>query len=412
MSAAAMTAEAALDVEHLTRPSRVAGWLATHPRAVDVVLAVGLTAACVTAALLTRMPDWPVTVAAAVAAGGALLWRRSQPVWVLAAVGVFAGIGYSPQFALIAAVAVFTLADRAPTVVAISGYLAPVLATMLATTVKTALGLPAPAPSTVAALGLGVTIVEPIALIGLSAGMIVRSRRQRRHALLELFTQRVEHARAIERSRITAEMHDVVGHSLTVMIALANGVAMGWKQHPERSELALRELSRVGADALSEMQRTLRLLRDSDAQLDDALHSSGYDVPPLGQLIEVFRTAGLPVMRRTSGPPISDDPILRLAVYRIVQEALTNALRYAVEPTLVEVVIANDEQFLRVAVTDNGRAGRRESVGAGRGIPGISSRVDSLGGTSTVGPGTAAGWSVTATIPVRRTSDEGRPAHD
>lgn len=354
------------------------------------------------AALLGGTGYWPITAGAACAAAGALLFRRKHPVGVLVVVSLLAAVGYSPQLVFAVAVAVFTVAAQSSTLIAIGGYLLPVVLTMVGTTVKTAMSISVPIATPALPSALGTTIVEPLLLGVMAVGLVVKNRRLRREALNELIEQRIDNARALERSRITAEMHDVVGHSLTVMIALANGASMGWQKDPEQSTLALRHLSQVGADALIDMQRTLQMLRDSDSELDDALRHSGHDVPPVEQLIEVFHVAGLPVTFTHHGPALPEDTILRLTIYRIAQEALTNALRYAVSPTEVDLTITHSPGIVRITVTNDGQGPRRKSVGAGRGLIGISERAAQFGGTSVAGPRPLGGWETAATIFYRR----------
>lgn len=378
--------------------SRSTVWAVALPRLLDSVVAIVACVPGILAALLTGTGYWPITVGAACVSAIVLLFRRTQPIGVLIAVSLLALVGYSPQLVLAVAVAVFTVAAQSSARVAIGGYLFPVVLAMVGAAAKTALGVVGPIVTPSVPTALGSTLVEPLLVIALATGLVVKSRRLRREASNELIEQRIENARVTERSRITAEMHDVVGHSLTVMIALANGASMGWQKDPAQSAIALRHLSQVGADALTDMQRTLRMLRDSDIELDDVLHHSGHDVPPVEQLIEVFRVAGLPVTFAHHGLSLPDDTILRLTIYRITQEALTNALRYAVSPTEVELTITHDPGMVRITAIDDGQGSGRKSIGAGRGLIGISERAAYFGGMSVAGPRPLGGWETTATL--------------
>lgn len=378
--------------------SRSISWAVSHPRLLDSLVAILACLPGFLAAILVGAGYWPITAGAVCASAATLLFRRTQPVAALVVVSLLATIGHSPQLVLPAAVAVFTVAATSSTLIALSGYFLPVVLTMVGSVAKTALGISVPVVTPALPTALGTTIIEPLLLVALTTGLVVRSRRLRRAAFNELIEQRIESARVVERSRITAEMHDVVGHSLTVMVALANGASMGWQKDPEQSAIALRHLSQVGADALVDMQRTLQMLRVADSELDTALRHSGHDVAPIEQLVEVFRVAGLPVTFTHQGPALPEDTMLRLTVYRIAQEALTNALRYAVSPTEVGLTITHSQGIVCISVVDDGQHPGRKSVGAGRGLIGISERATQFGGTSVAGVRPLGGWETTATI--------------
>ena len=130
-----------------------------------------------------------------------------------------------------------------------------------------------------------------------------------------------------ERNRIAREMHDVVAHSLTVMVTLSDGAAVVVHKDPERAAGVLAELSRTGRTALADMRRVLGVLRD-DAAAGHAPREPLAAGGNLAKLLEGFRTAGLPVHYTHTGPSLPGDAAFQLTVYRIVQESLTNVLRY------------------------------------------------------------------------------------
>jgi signal transduction histidine kinase len=254
-------------------------------------------------------------------------------------------------------------------------------------------------------------LFQPASLIAIALGVAVRASRSRREAIEELVTLREDRAAAAERARITAEMHAVVAHSVTVMIALAGGASAGWEKHPARARSALDQLGNVGAHTLEEMQRILRVLREHDTDLDRNLESSGHNLPSLDELVEVFRSAGLPVTltvdRDVTALGRLEDPVLQTTVYRIVQEALTNALRHAREATHIEVEIRHDAGHISVAVTDNGRGPKPgPSVGAGVGLRAMRERAVTFGGEFFAGPiptrddAPGHGWRTRVTIPM------------
>ena len=145
----------------------------------------------------------------------------------------------------------------------------------------------------------------------------MRGRGERRAALANLVNERIEHAASLERARIAAEMHDVVAHSISVMVALANGADAGWSAHPERARAAVGKIIVVGRDALIDIHRVLQILRDADADLDGNLHESGPNLPTLEQLAATYRDAGLPVELIQRGHALPDDPALRLSLIHI-----------------------------------------------------------------------------------------------
>lgn len=333
--------------------------------------------------------------------GLALVFRRARPFPVLVvavALGTLnpvswagAGAAFFESF-----ITVFTLAVRARPLIAVIGYLVCEAIILNVTGGLVLLG---------AREGPPAVPWQPGALIALCLGIAVRANRLRREAIAEAIAVREEQAAAAERARITAEMHDVVAHSLTVMIALAGGARAGWEKHPERSRAALEQLGGVGAQALADMQRILRVMR-GDADGAPALENSGADLEPLDSVVEVFRAAGLPVTLTGGEDEIPDDPILRTTVHRIVQEALTDTLRHAARPTRVEVVIARVGEELTVTVTDDGR-GRPEPVrvGAGVGLRAMRERAEAFGGRFEAGPvpGEASiprGWRTHVVLPV------------
>ncbi len=135
------------------------------------------------------------------------------------------------------------------------------------------------------------------------------------------------------------------------------------------------------------MRRILHLLRDDDAELAEALHHSGHNLPDLEELVDVFRAAGLPVHLIRVGKAIPNDPTLATTVYRIVQEGLTNALRYAEGATRVEVRLESDGVQVALTITDDGHApaAGAPSQGSGRGLRGVAERAAAYSGTSASG---------------------------
>ena len=200
-------------------------------------------------------------------------------------------------------------------------------------------------------------------------------------------------ARAEERARIAREMHDVVAHSVSVMVTLADGAGAALGRSPDRARIALDELAATGRAALGDMRRILGVLDEGgEADLDPQPGAR-----ELGALVERFRTAGLPVRLTRSGPDL-DDPGLGLTVFRVVQEALTNTLRHAPGCERVEVLVAVEAARVVVDVADSGGPGASSGPGCGRGLVGVRERVAAYGGTVSAGPD-AGGWRVRVELP-------------
>lgn len=391
--------QAAVDV---TEVDRVLGtwllrWFSDHPRIVDVFVALACLLVQTLVLLLQGAQSlWPGLLLVTISCG-LLLWRRRSPWAVLVAVAIVSTAGLllpTPVtlLGLPAAVALSTLASVRPVGTALLGYAVvvglPALGALLLLLTHGATQAP--------------TVLDPLALIALALGIVARGATQRREALTELVNQRLTTARVVERQRIAAEMHDIVAHSLSTMIALADGASNGWQKHPERSALALGRLGDVGRSALHDMNRSLQVLREEDAVLDENLHRSGHNVPELEEVVEVFRDTGMPVRLTRSGTAVPENPALSTTVYRIVQESLTNVLRYATGATEVEVSVGVQDGAVTVEVTDDGRSAPHAkpapSQGSGRGLVGIAERAATFGGTAAAGPRPDGGWTTRATL--------------
>jgi signal transduction histidine kinase len=161
----------------------------------------------------------------------------------------------------------------------------------------------------------------------------------------------------------------------------------------------MRQSGTTARRALADMRRSLGVLT-SDEPLRPGELAPQPGLPELPELIESYRSAGLPV-RVTSSGAAPTDPVTQLTVFRVVQEALTNALRYALEPTAVDVDLEYAPERIRLTVTDDGRSPGRGAapMGSGSGLIGMRERVAVLGGTVVAGPVGSTGvrgWRVTA----------------
>lgn len=228
-------------------------------------------------------------------------------------------------------------------------------------------------------------------LLATGIGISVRQRREHEAEIAEWAARTTRLGKVTERNRIAREMHDVVAHSLTVMISLSDGAAVVVKKDPERAGEVLSELSRTGRTALADMRRVLGVLRDDSGR-----------PAPLTPLESGYNLAKL--LGAHTGPALPADPAFELTVYRIVQESLTNVLRYGRSLSRVDVLVARDGDVVTIDVLDDGRGtrdGGSESIGslgAGLGIAGMNERAGIYAGIVTAGPGKRGGWAVHADL--------------
>lgn len=208
--------------------------------------------------------------------------------------------------------------------------------------------------------------------------------------------QQASQAVAEERNRIARELHDVVGHSVSVMTVQASAVRRRLTTEQAVERQALEAVEATGREALAEMRRMIGMLRQSGA-------GAVLEPPPgLGQidrLVENFRSAGLPVSVTVTGSPRELAPGLNLTAYRLVQEGLTNTLRHADSPARVEVSIDYQPDRIELAVRDDGRRAGSAQVGVGSGLLGMRERVAVYGGTLVARDRSEGGFEMVAGLP-------------
>jgi signal transduction histidine kinase len=202
-----------------------------------------------------------------------------------------------------------------------------------------------------------------------------------------------DRARAEERTRIARELHDVIAHSLTVTLLHIAGARMTVRFDPADADRALAEAERLGRESLDEVRATVGLLKTPAGADDAAAPLPG--LPAVPDLVDRFRAAGAPVALTVDGDPSAVPATTGLAVYRIVQEALTNAAKHAPDADVEVRIELGTGSAVDVAVDSAGRPG----TGHGLGLDGMRERAASLGGTLTAGPG-GRGWLVHARLPL------------
>jgi signal transduction histidine kinase len=203
-------------------------------------------------------------------------------------------------------------------------------------------------------------------------------------------------AAAEERSRIARELHDVVAHSMSVMVVQAGAARRVLDTEPAQAADALQAIESTGRDALAEMRRLLGVLRQDDSRASLAPQPSLDGLPPL---VDQFREAGLPVSYTVDGPERPLPAGVELSAYRIVQEALTNALKHAGPVGSVAVAVHYTDDAVQIEVVDDGRGATTNGDG-GHGLLGMRERVDVCGGELTTGPRAGGGYRVRARLPV------------
>jgi signal transduction histidine kinase len=371
---------------------------APPPPVVDVLIAVLCYLATVAFPLkMFRAAGWPLFLLAGLASLP-LLWRRRAPVLVAAVVGAGTvglaadGIIRDIQLPYGQLVATYTVAALAAPV----GRLLVVAVTGAATVVSVLVLL----DYRISMLGL--TALPFVVAYALGTG--VRARRDR-IAMLEERTRRLAEAAeataARERERIAREIHDIVAHSVSLMVVQAEaGVVVAADR--DKAAGTFETISDTGREALTQLDRALGVLR-GPAPVDGAGRQPAPGLAELPDLMDRARQAGLVADLREDGERRAVPTDLAAAVYRIVQEAVTNTVKHA-GARCVRVRLHWRDAALAVTVEDDGRgpAPARPAGGpatAGRGLAGMRERVDAFGGDLTAGPG-AAGFRVAAVFPL------------
>jgi signal transduction histidine kinase len=228
-------------------------------------------------------------------------------------------------------------------------------------------------------------------------------RRRGRVADLEGRAQQLEREReekaqlavSEERARIARELHDIVAHGVSVIVAQARA-GPHLTDDPERANGVFRAIESSGREALVELRRLLGILRSEDQQLAIGPQPG---LTSLASLVEQVRASGLPVELRVEGEPVRLPAGVDLSAYRIVQEALTNVVKHA-HATFADVEVRYQPDALELAIVDDGRGTAVSANGAGHGLIGMRERVALYGGTLDAGRRDDGGYSVRARLPL------------
>ncbi|MEV4559274.1 histidine kinase [Kitasatospora sp. NPDC049285] len=346
---------------------------------------------------LTTYParELPVAVALTAALALPLVWRRRAPLAVFGVVAAAAFVQWlvdvqlpSDIALLVALYTAAAQAGRRGALVAGAVVEAGALLACLRWAPEGAFLTPfvAVTATVVAAAVLGVNVRTTRAYLAALEERAARLAQERE--------QRARLAVAEERTRIAREMHDIVTHNLSVMVALTDAAVYAQHRAPEKSTAAMRQISETGRQALTDMRRSLGILRTDEP---DAERHPLPGIAQLGTLAEQMSAAGLPTRLEVHGGHTHVPATAQLTVYRLVQEALTNTLKHTPAGTRARVRIDCSTETVTVDVTDSGPRPPRPAAAnapSGHGIPGMRERSAAYGGTLEAGPLPGGGWGV------------------
>ncbi|MGW7243394.1 sensor histidine kinase [Streptomyces sp. NPDC054804] len=246
----------------------------------------------------------------------------------------------------------------------------------------------------------GMTVYLLAVVLAWTAGQWRRAQQARR-------TAEMRRAVAEERARMAREVHDVVAHTLSVMVVQAGAADDVFAARPDQARQALRAIETGARSALGELRLLLRAF-GPDTRDDEAgeQRRPGPSLARLDELADTVRATGMTVRVHREGVLDGLPATVDLAAYRIVQEALTNTLRHAAGADEVSVRVTVDGECVKITVADNGHAPQGSSVpaGEGRGLVGMKERARLVGGSLRAGPLPGGGFEVTARLPVEGVS--------
>jgi signal transduction histidine kinase len=335
-------------------------------------------------------------------AAGALAWRRRYPVAVLLVVFgatlTYFVVGYAPSPIWLAMIVAYFTAvvagHRLPAaIVAVVGFLVfPWLDFLLRD---------AAAPSPAGLAGLAAWL---LVLLGVGEG--IRIRRERAAEAARIREEEALRRAGEERLRIARELHDALGHHLS-LISMQSGVALHLnKELPDQARSSLTAIKQASKEALAELRSVLDILRQEG---EPAARSPTWTLARLEDLVSQAAAAGLEVRTENDGEVRRLPFAVDVAAFRIVQEALTNVTRHA-GPATATVRVSYGDRDLTVQVDDDGRGqqGHSRAPGSGKGIVGMRERAAALGGDLEAAPRPGGGFRVLARLPLDGSPDGAR----
>lgn len=370
-------------------PHRLLGWARSRPPlVVDALIAIACyLVVAINAVTRGTAGSW-VFVAAGLTALP-LLWRRGHPFAVTVAVGIGTtwlalaqSLGNIPAGQL---VATYTFAALSPTL----HRLLLVLGTMV--------GIAVTVVPKAEVLTFGTTGIAFV--VAYTLGTSTRARRDRITMLEERarrLTEEQAAAAAHERERIAREVHDILAHSMSLVVVQAEAGPVVVRTDPDKAEEVFDTISATAREALAQLRRALGVLRP-----DGSARQPQPDLDAMAPLVESARRAGLTATLEERGErrPVPAD--LGVTAYRIVQESLTNTVRHA-RADQVRVLLHWRDTALRLEIRDDGRGPSAAAGPGGHGLVGMRERIVGVGGELTTGPGPGGvGFRVVATLPLR-----------
>jgi signal transduction histidine kinase len=381
-----------IEVEHgaRRRPPWVPGWF---PYLSDAALAAFLTLVTVGGAVFRPRTQHELLLALlALFETVPLAWRRKRPLVVLAIVVVSSSIasfyGATRAEAIALLIALYSVGAHCDRRVAVRAGLAALIVLFFPLTLNTDHGFL-----------VGIFQLGSLAL-GWMFGAYLGELRGRAARVRHEQENEKRRAVAEEQARIARELHDVMAHSVSVMVVQAAAAEDVFDSRPEQARTALRSIESTGREALAEIRRVLDVVRPLDGEPELTPQPA---LSRLDELIEQVRAAGLPVVLRVEGAQSEVPAGVDLSAYRIVQEALTNTLKHA-EATQATVVLRYRPGELALEVSDDGRGARPESNGgSARGLIGMRERVALYGGEMVAGHRAdgGGGFEIRARFPLR-----------
>jgi signal transduction histidine kinase len=352
----------------------------------DWLLVVGLLAWSLLEALLRDDLAWrPLALAAGVVVALSLLWRRTHPLAaVVVAFGVLTvvdiariaagnenGLLWSVSGALVLPYSLFRWGSGRETGIGLGFVLAWLIVTHVAD--------PTGAAEVVAGYGFF--------LFSAALGASIRFHAQAR-------IRDIEEAKLRQRNQLARELHDAVGHHVSAIAIQAQGGRAVAASDPDRALEALETIEETATHALREMRAMVGVLRDG-AEVELAPQPGVADIEGLARRVE-----GRPrVEVQLSGDLERLSPAVGVALYRIAQESVTNAVRHARHATRIRVEVAAEGGQVRLVVQDDGDAAADSHSSGGYGLVGMAERASLLGGTLRAGPDPGRGWTVDAVLP-------------
>ncbi len=329
-----------------------------------------------------------------------LLWRRHYPLtvfWVISAGALMLWVGNIPAGGSIAVLsALYAVGAYEPRRV---GIVAAVAVAELGVVMATVRWAPVGHRPTAFVLLTGtVTAVWVLGVYTRTRRAYITSALDRAATAERERDQRALLATAAERARISREMHDIVAHTLSVMVALSDGAAISVERDTVAARDAMEQSATLGRQALSDLRRLLGGIQEPD----EVNLAPAPGVEQVEDLIAAVRTAGLPVELVMAGAPPSMPPSLQLAVYRLVQESLTNVLKHAPAATRAVVTLRYGATTVEVDIVNDGEGApaRPDNPAQGRGLTGMRDRAAVFGGTVVAGPRPHGGWQVNGLLHV------------